>query len=70
MEFAGATAVLGGIMSPFRFDMLILAAVIAGAAIGGIYLFMLAVPRNDDEYTHDGLSDRKECHRWSAARRS
>lgn len=45
-------------MSPFRFDMLILAAVIAGAAIGGIYLFMLAVPRNDDEHTHDGLSDR------------
>lgn len=43
-------------MSPFRFDMLILAAVIAGAAIGGIYLFMLAVPRNDDEHTHDGLS--------------
>lgn len=43
-------------MSPFRFDMLILAAVIAGAAIWGIYLFMLAVPRNDDEHTHDGLS--------------
>ena len=44
-------------MSPFRFEMLILATVIAGAAIGGIYLFMLAVPRNDDEHTHDGLSE-------------
>lgn len=44
-------------MSPFRFDILILAAVVAGAAIGGIYLFMLAVPRNDDEHTHDGLSE-------------
>lgn len=44
-------------MSPFRFDMLILAVVIAGAAIGGIYLYMLAVPRNDDERTHDGLSE-------------
>jgi hypothetical protein len=45
-------------MSPFRFDMLILALVITGAAIGGIYLFMLAVPRNDDEHMHDGLSER------------
>ena len=44
-------------MSPFRFDMLILAMVIAGAAIGGIYLYMLAVPRNDDEHTHNGLSE-------------
>jgi hypothetical protein len=44
-------------MSPFRFDMLILTVVIAGAAIGGIYLYMLAVPRNDDEHTHDGLSE-------------
>lgn len=44
-------------MSPFRFDMLILVVFIAGAAIGGIYLFMLAVPRNDDEHTHDGLSE-------------
>lgn len=44
-------------MSTFRFDMLIVAMVIAGAAIVGIYLFMLAVPRNDDEHTHDGLSE-------------
>ena len=44
-------------MSPFRFDMLILAVVIAGAAIGGIYLYMLAVARNDDEHMHDGLSE-------------
>lgn len=44
-------------MSPFRFDMLILGMVIAGAAIGGIYLFMLAAPQNDDEHTHDGLSE-------------
>lgn len=44
-------------MSPFRFDMLVLAVVIAGAAIGGIYLYMLAVPRNDDEHMHDGLSE-------------
>lgn len=44
-------------MSPFRFDVLVLAAVIAGAAIGGIYLYMLAVSRNDDEHTHDGLSE-------------
>lgn len=44
-------------MSPFRFDMLILAMVIAGAAIGGIYLYVLAVPRNDDELTHDGISE-------------
>jgi len=44
-------------MSPFRFDMLILAVVIAGAAIGGIYLYLLAVPRNDDEHMHDGLSE-------------
>lgn len=44
-------------MSPFRFDMLVLAMVIAGAAIGGIFLYMLAVPRNDDEHTHNGLSE-------------
>jgi len=44
-------------MSSFRFDMLLLAVVIAGAAIGGIYLYMLALPRNDDEHTHDGLSE-------------
>jgi len=44
-------------MSSFRFDMLILAVVIAGAAIGGIYLYMLALPRNDDEHTHDGLGE-------------
>lgn len=44
-------------MSPFHFDMLILGAVIAGVAIGGIYLFMLAVPRNEDEHTYDALGE-------------
>lgn len=43
-------------MSTLRFDLFILITVIAGAAIAGIYLFMLAVPRNDDEHTHDGIS--------------
>lgn len=44
-------------MSTFRFDLLVVAAVIGGAAIAGIYLFMLAVPRNDDETVHDGISE-------------
>jgi len=44
-------------MSTIRFDMLLLAMVIAGIAIAGIYLFMLAVPRNDDEHVHDGIGE-------------
>ena len=43
-------------MSPFRFDLLVLAVAVAGAAIAGIYLLMLAVPQNDDEHLHDGIS--------------
>jgi hypothetical protein len=43
-------------MSPLRFDLLIIAVVAAGAFIAAVYLFMLAVPRNDDELLHDGLS--------------
>lgn len=44
-------------MSPFRFDMLVLAIAVAGAAIAGIYLLMLAVPQNDDEHLRDGVSE-------------
>lgn len=44
-------------MNPLRFDLLILAVVAAGALIAAVYLFMLAVPRNDDEHLHDGLSE-------------
>lgn len=44
-------------MNPLRFDMLIIAVVAAGAVIAGVYLFMLAVPRNDDEHLHDGISE-------------
>ena len=44
-------------MSTLRYDLLVLAAVIAGAVIAGIYLFMLAVPRNDDEHLHDSVSE-------------
>ncbi|MGB8853982.1 MAG: hypothetical protein WCC69_10500 [Pirellulales bacterium] len=44
-------------MSPFRFDLLVLAVAAAGAAIAGIYLLMLAVPQNDDELLHDGVSE-------------
>lgn len=43
-------------MTPFRFDLFIFALVFAGIAIGAIYAFMLAVPRNDDEHLHDALS--------------
>ncbi|MCE9632252.1 MAG: hypothetical protein K8S94_16260 [Planctomycetia bacterium] len=44
-------------MSTLRFDMLILVLVLAGAIIAGVYLFMLAVPRNDDEHVHDGIGE-------------
>jgi hypothetical protein len=44
-------------MSLLRFDMLIIAMVAAGAVIAGVYLLMLAVPQNDDEHLHDGISE-------------
>lgn len=44
-------------MSSLRFDLLIIAVGAAGALIAAVYLFMLAVPRNDDEHLHDGLSE-------------
>jgi hypothetical protein len=54
-------------MSPLRFDMLIIAVIAAGAVIAGVHLFMLAVPRNDDEHLHDGATRRS---RASDVRRS
>lgn len=47
----------GATMSPLRFDMLIITVVAAGAVIAGVYLFMISVPRNDDEHLHDGISE-------------
>lgn len=44
-------------MSSLGFDLLIIAVVAAGALIAAVYLFMLAVPRNDDEHLHDDLSE-------------
>lgn len=44
-------------MSTLRFDLLILAMVLGGLFIAGIFLFMLAVPRNDDEHVHEGLGE-------------
>lgn len=44
-------------MSVLRFDLFVFAVVIAGAAIAMIYLLMLAVPQNDDEHLHDGISE-------------
>lgn len=44
-------------MSTLRFDMLVLVVIAAGAIVTGIYLFMLAVPQNDDERLHDGIGD-------------
>ena len=44
-------------MSVLRFDTFIWAVVIAGAAIAGIYLFMLAVPQNEDANLHDGIGE-------------
>ena len=45
------------LMSLFRFDMLILGVIAAGVGIAAIYLFMLAIPRNDDEHLHDGIGE-------------
>jgi hypothetical protein len=44
-------------MSTLRFDLLILAMVLGGLFIAGIFLFMLAVPRNDDEHVHEGIGE-------------
>ncbi|MEX0669963.1 MAG: hypothetical protein WD060_05855 [Pirellulales bacterium] len=44
-------------MSILRFDMLVLGLVVGGIAITGIYLFMLATPRNDDEHLHDSIGE-------------
>lgn len=44
-------------MSPLSLDMLIIAVVAAGAVIAGVYLFMLAVSKNDDGHLHDGISE-------------
>lgn len=46
----------GDAMSALRFDVFIMAVVAAAAIIAIMYGFMLAIPRNDDEHTHDSLS--------------
>lgn len=51
-------------MSILRFDMLILAVAIAGALMAGVYLFILAVPRNDDEHVHLGISAPGHSKTW------
>jgi uncharacterized membrane protein YdjX (TVP38/TMEM64 family) len=44
-------------MNPVGFKMLVLAMIVAGIAIAGIYLLMLAVPQNDDEQLQDSISE-------------
>lgn len=51
-------------MSDLRFDMLILAVCLAGAAIAAVYLFMLAMPRNDDEHLHDAIGEPGHIKTW------
>jgi hypothetical protein len=51
-------------MSPLRFDVLVLAVAIAGVLIAGVYLFMLAVPRNDDARVHAGISEPGNPKTW------
>lgn len=51
-------------MSTLRFDMLIIAMVAAGAVIVAVYVFMLAVPRNDDEHLHDGIGEPGHVKTW------
>jgi hypothetical protein len=46
----------GDAMSTLRFDVFIMFLVAAAAIIALVYGFMLAIPRNDDEHTHDSLS--------------
>lgn len=43
-------------MSALRFEVFIIAVAAAAVLIAIIYGFMLAIPRNDDEHTHDSLS--------------
>ena len=44
-------------MNPTGFTLLVLALIVGGVAIAGIYLLMLAVPQNDDEQLHDSISE-------------
>jgi len=44
-------------MNPTDFTLLVLALIVGGVAIAGIYLLMLAVPQNDDEHLHDSISE-------------
>lgn len=44
-------------MSILRFNLLMLAMALGGLFIAGIYLFMLAIPRNDEEHVHDGIGE-------------
>lgn len=44
-------------MNPISFQLLVLALIVAGVGIAGIYLLMLAVPQNDDEQLHDSISE-------------
>jgi len=46
----------GDAMSTFRFDVFVIGVITAAVFIALIYGFMLAIPRNDDEHTHDSLS--------------
>lgn len=51
-------------MSPLGLDVLVLTVVIAGALMIGVYLFMLAVPRNDDTHIHAGISEPGHLKTW------
>jgi hypothetical protein len=42
-------------MNPVGFKIFVLAMIVAGIAIAGIYLLMLAVPQNDDEQLQDSI---------------
>lgn len=46
----------GDAMSTLRFEVFIMFLVAAAVMIALVYGFMLAIPRNDDEHTHDSLS--------------
>ena len=43
-------------MSALRFEVFIVIVAAAAVIIAITYGFMLALPRNDDEHTHDSLS--------------
>jgi len=44
-------------MNPTGFTLLVLALIVGGVAVTGIYLLMLAVSQNDDEQLHDSISE-------------